>query len=167
MSSLAPELSSAQMSARCELCVARLQPGPPAGAGHGCSWVAGRGVVPRDGSRSGSRGQKEDPMPGLRKRTVVVAAAAGLSLLASGCAGWGGEFVSWSTSVIFVITPVRNPLSSEGARPGLFPWKQIGQFALLNPSADVDQSMDCRPVSIRQLDESFILRTFFKDEPEG
>jgi sorbitol/mannitol transport system substrate-binding protein len=29
-------------------------------------------------------------MPGLRKRTVVVAAAAGLSLLASGCAGWGG-----------------------------------------------------------------------------
>ena len=29
-------------------------------------------------------------MPGLRGRTVVVAAAAGLSLLASGCAGWGG-----------------------------------------------------------------------------
>ena len=29
-------------------------------------------------------------MPGFRKRTVVVSLTAGLSLLASGCAGWGG-----------------------------------------------------------------------------
>src|SRR6476619_80569 len=79
------------MSARCEHWVARLQPGPRAGAGHESTWMAGRGRRP-PGRRSGrpSAGRRRTPMPGLRRRTVVVAAAAGLSLLASGCAGWGG-----------------------------------------------------------------------------
>jgi polyol transport system substrate-binding protein len=47
-------------------------------------------------------------VPGFRKRTVVVSLAAGLSLLASGCAGWGGGVGGGGANSINVLM-VNNP----------------------------------------------------------